>query len=70
MKHTSLDAWKKDAEDKGYTVKQIQGFEQFEAYDGDVLVGRWHPDHTYLGEETDPVIVDSSGEPIDPEIQS
>lgn len=63
MTHTNLDAWKKDVEDRHYTVKQVQGFEQFEALDGNRVVGRWNAEDGYL-EEVESTIVDPTGEPV------
>jgi hypothetical protein len=66
MKHTNLDEWKKDVEDKGYTVKQIQGYEQYQAWDGDRLVGHWATDYGTFEEpvEEPSPIVDATGEPV------
>jgi hypothetical protein len=41
MKYPNLDDWKKAATDAGYTLKQIQGFEQYEALKGTEVVGRF-----------------------------
>lgn len=50
MKYTNLEQWKKAVEDQRYVVKQVHGYEQFEALDGDHVVGRWNAEHGYLGE--------------------
>lgn len=48
MKHTNFHEWKKDAADKGYIVKQIQGYEQHVALDGDRQMGHWATDYGTL----------------------
>jgi len=42
MNYPHVDEWKKAVAQHGFTVKQLQGFEQFEALDGDQVVGRWN----------------------------
>lgn len=51
MKHTHLHEWKAAANEAGFTIKQTQGFEQFEALDGDVVMGRWNAEHGHLEEK-------------------
>jgi hypothetical protein len=67
MKHTNLDEWKKAVTERDYTVKQTQGYEHFEALDGDRVVGTWVADHGHLDDpepETESPLVDESGEPL------
>lgn len=66
MKYTNLEQWKKAVEDQRYVVKQVHGYEQFEALDGDHVVGRWNSEHGYLGEVEPTGPVGFGGAPIDP----
>lgn len=68
MKHTNLDEWTKAATDRGHQVKQTQGYEHFEALDGDRVVGTWVTDHGHLDEPAPAPLVSASGQdPIVPE---
>lgn len=62
-KHTNLDHWKTEATERGLTVHQTQGHEQFEARDGHTVVGRWNQVDGHLDDpvETEPApLVDPS----------
>lgn len=51
MKYTTVESFKEAAAEQHYTVRQLQGFESYEAYDGEVLVGRYANGEGELGAE-------------------
>ena len=64
----SYETWRQTAEDRGYTVKQVQGCNRFEALDGATVVGAWSETAGTLPAETPPA--DIPAEPAEPTEES
>jgi hypothetical protein len=50
MKHIDFEVWKTAVEEQHFTLKQVQGHENYEALDKDTVVGRWNGTDGHLGD--------------------